>query len=213
MCTPCERNACAFICQSEYATASVYETYFLCKVGGPDAGLPVHNMQHSLRCVLAVFMAVAADDFMTAFLWDDAAVFPVLPNSSRRFMLPSVALYPDGAEPPPPPTTWSRLNNAPVLSRITRNEINTRRVENILTDFFAALIHADDCTLLERQTKGMGPVYLDANFSMSRPPLLLRAGVRDIMAKYNLQLRPVERRYTPSAPSAYTNDSATATDA
>jgi hypothetical protein len=83
----------------------------------------------------------------------------------------------------------------------------------MLTDLFSALLHADDCTLLERQTQGMGSVYLDGNFSMSRPPLLLRAGVRDLMAKYNLQLRPVERRYTPSAPSAYSNDSATATDA
>jgi hypothetical protein len=106
----------------------------------------------------------------------------------------------------PTNTTWSRLNNAPVLSRITRNEVNTRRVENILADFFAALIHADDCTLLERQTQGMGPVYLDANFSMSRPPLLLRTGVREIMSKYNLPLRPVERKWTPSA---YTKDNTT----
>jgi hypothetical protein len=49
----------------------------------------------------------------------------------------------------------------------------------------------------------MGPVYLDANFSMSRPPLLLRSGVREIMGKYNLPLRPVERKWNPAA---YTND-------
>jgi hypothetical protein len=163
-------------------------------------------MQHSLRCVLAVFMAVAADGFVTAFLWDDAAVFPVLPNASRRFVLPPAALHPDGAEPPAPPTTWSRLNNAPVLSRITRNEVNTRRVENIMLDFFAALIHADDCTLLERQTQGMGVVYLDGNFSMSRPPFLLRAGVREIMARYNLELRPVERRWMKSPYEENTTD-------
>jgi len=169
-------------------------------------------MQHPLLCLFLISTITVAQSFMHSFLADDSAVFPVLPNASRRFPLSRTALYPDGGESPPP-STWSKFNNTPVLSRITRNEINTRRVENILADFFAALIHADDCTLLERQTKGMGPVYLDANFSMSRPPLLLRAGVRDIMAKYNLELRPVERRYTPSAPSAYTNDSATATDA
>jgi hypothetical protein len=163
-------------------------------------------MQHSLRCVLGVFMAVVADGFMLPFLWDDSGIFPVLPNSSRRFMLPSVALYPDGAEPPPPPTTWSRLNNAPVLSRITRNEINTRRVENILADFFATLMHADDCTLLERQTQGMGVVYLDANFSMSRRPFLLRSGVREIMSKYHLELRPVERRWMKSNYKENTTD-------
>ena len=92
------------------------------------------------------------------------------------------------------------------MSRITRNEVNTRRVENIMLDFFAALIHADDCTLLERQTQGMGPVYLDANFSMSRPPFLLRAGVRDIMSKYNLELRPVERRWMKSQYKEDTTD-------
>ncbi|MBV5277407.1 hypothetical protein JZU56_06430 [bacterium] len=138
---------------------------------------------------------------MLAFLADDPLVFPVTGNASRRFQLPPTRLSPDEgirAEPPPPPTTWSKLNNAPVLSRITRNEVNTRRLENILADFFAALIHADDCTLLERQTQGMGPVYLDANFSMSRPPLLLRTGVREIMSKYNLQMRPVERKWTPT---------------
>jgi hypothetical protein len=60
----------------------------------------------------------------------------------------------------------------------------------------------------------MGPVYLDANFSMSRPPLLLRTGVRDIMAKYNLQMRPVERKWTPASPSSppACDDSATVTD-
>jgi hypothetical protein len=135
---------------------------------------------------------------MHAFLADDAAVFPVLPNASRRFPLSRTALYPDGGESPPP-STWSKFNNTPVLSRITRNEINTRRVENMLTDFFAALIHADDCTLLERQTQGMGSVYLDTNFSMSRPPMLLRNGVREIMSKYNVPLRPIERKWKPSA--------------
>jgi hypothetical protein len=135
---------------------------------------------------------------MHAFVADDAAVFPVLPNASRRFPLSRTALYPDGGESPPP-STWSKFNNTPVLSRITRNEINTRRVENMLTDFFAALIHADDCTLLERQTQGMGSVYLDTNFSMSRPPMLLRNGVREIMSKYNVPLRPIERKWKPSA--------------
>ncbi len=42
----------------------------------------------------------------------------------------------------------------------------------------------------------MGAVYLDTNFTMSRPPLLLRSGVREIMSRYNLPLRPVERKWT-----------------
>ena len=154
-------------------------------------------MQRTLLCLLSLLMMAVTDAFMHAFLADDSAVFPVLPNASRRFHLSRTALYPEGAESPPP-SVWSKFNNTPVLSRITRNEINTRRVENMLADLFSALMHADDCTLLERQTQGMGSVYLDGNFSMSRPPLLLRQGVREIMAKYNLPLRPVERKWKPS---------------
>ncbi len=150
-------------------------------------------MQHSF--ILLIFAITTTHGFMHAFLADDSAVFPVLPN---RFQLSRTAVYPGSGESPPPPT-WSKLNNTPVLSRITRNEINTRRVENMLTDLFSALLHADDCTLLERQTQGMGSVYLDANFSMSRPPLLLRTGVREIMSRYNLPLRPIERKWTPSS--------------
>jgi hypothetical protein len=152
-------------------------------------------MQHHL--LLFVTTLVATDAFMHSFVADDSAVFPVLPNASRRFHLSRSALYSNSGESPPP-STWSKFNNTPVISRITRNEINTRRVENMMIDLMSALLHADDCTLLERQTQGMGSVYLDANFSMSRPPLLLRTGVREIMSKYNLPLRPIERKWKPS---------------
>ena len=167
-------------------------------------------MRHSFLWLLSFFVLAVTDGFMHyPFVWDDSGIFPVLPNSSHRFLMPPTRLSRNdiSAEPPAPPTTWSKLNTSPVLSRITRNEVNTRRVENMLADFFAALIHADDCTLLERQTQGMGVVYLDTNFSMSRPPLLLRTGVREIMRKYNLEMRPVERKWTCTY-----NDNATDTD-
>ena len=163
-------------------------------------------MQHSF--ILLICTITATHSFMDSFLADDSAVFPVLPNVSRRFLLSPTRLSSDREDTPPPPI-WNKLNNAPVLSRITRNEINTRRVENMLTDLVSVLMHADDCTLLERQTQGMGAVYLDANFSMSRPPLLLRSGVRDIMGRYNIPLRPVERKWTTSM---YSNDNTSRID-
>ena len=156
-------------------------------------------MQRIWPCLVSLLVMATTDAFMHAFLADDSAVFPVLPNASRRFQMSRTALSADGPETPPRASaSWSKLNNTPIMSRISRNELSTRRVENILSDFLSALIHADDCTLLERQTQGMGAVYLDANFSMSRPPLLLRAGVRDIMGRYNIPLRPVERKWTTS---------------
>jgi hypothetical protein len=157
-------------------------------------------MQHNYICLLLVLTIAVSNSFMHSFLADDSAVFPVLPNASRRFQLSRTSLSSDGPETPPRASaSWSKLNNTPIMSRITRNEINTRRVENMLADFFAALINADDCTLLERQTQLMGAVYLDTNFSMSRPPLLLRSGVRELMSRYNLPLRPVERKWTTSS--------------
>ena len=164
-------------------------------------------MQRIFLCLATLVVLTTSDAFMHAFLADDSAVFPVLPNASRRLQLSRTALSHDGPEiPPRASASWSKLNNTPIMNRISRNELSTRRVENILSDFLSALIHADDCTLLERQTQGMGPVYLDGNFSMSRPPLLLRSGVRDIMGRYNLPLRPVERKWTTSV---HSNDNTT----
>jgi hypothetical protein len=163
-------------------------------------------MQRVLLCLVS-FVAMTTDAFMHAFLADDSAVFPVLPNSSGRFLLTRRALFADREQTPTRASaSWSKLNNTPILSRITRNEVDTRRVENMLTDLISVIMHADDCTLLERQAQGMGSVYLDANFSMARPPFLLRSGVRDVMSKYNVPLRPVERKWTSSA---YTNDNTT----
>jgi hypothetical protein len=157
-------------------------------------------MQHNYICLLLVLTIAVSNSFMHSFLADDSAVFPVLPNASRRFQLSPTSLSPDVPETPPRASaSWSKLNNSPIMNRISRNEINTRRLENMLTDLVSVLIHADDCTLLERQAQGMGPVYLDANFSMSRPPLLLRSGVRELMSRYSLPLRPVERKWTPSS--------------
>ena len=154
-------------------------------------------MQRILLCLVSFLTMTMSDAFMHAFLADDSAVFPVLPNASRRFNLPPTALFADRLETSPRASaSWSKLNNTSILSCITRNEIDTRRVENMLTDLVSVLMHADDCTLLERQTQGMGPVYFDTNFSMTRPPRLLRAGVREIMSRYNLPLRPVERKWT-----------------
>jgi len=154
----------------------------------------------SLLCLLLVLTTAATNSFMHSFLADDSAVFPVLPNASCRGGVLQRALSPDRRDAPPRASaSWSKLNNSPILNRITRNEVDTRRVEDMLTDLISVLIHADDCTLLERQTQGMGPVFLDANFSMSRPPLLLRAGVRELMSRYNLPLRPIERKWTTSS--------------
>ena len=143
-------------------------------------------------CVCAVMLA-CSNAFIHPFVLEDLPLTRMpSPNASRRFHLPAVKSHSDPEEPGMP---WRFLKGTPVHSRIAQNEINTRRVESMLVDFFSALLHADDCTLLERHAQGMGAVYLDVGFNVSRPPFLLRHGVRDIMGKYNLPLRPVEHKW------------------
>ena len=102
-------------------------------------------MQRILTCLVCLLAISITDAFMHAFLADDAAVFPVLPNASRRFHLSPQALFAERPETPPRASaSWSKLNNTPIMSRISRNELNTRRGENILADLLSALMHADD---------------------------------------------------------------------
>lgn len=70
------------------------------------------------------------------------------------------------------------------------------RHERMLVELLSALLQTDDLTLLERDTQAMGVAYLDTNFTMCRPPLLLRQSVRDIMRRYHLAMLPLERKWT-----------------
>jgi len=75
--------------------------------------------------------------------------------------------------------------------------VDGRRHERMLVELFSVLLETDDIGLLERDAQAMGVAYLDANFSMCRPPLLLRQSVRAIMQRYGLALVPLERKWTP----------------
>lgn len=147
----------------------------------------------SLRPLLVLSALALANAFMHPFLWDEQPLSPVPPpNSSRRFHLPALRLYSNESGVP-----WPTYRSMPVHSRIAQTEIKAQRVENMIVDLFAVVLHADDCALLERQARGIGPVYLDTAFNMTRQPFLLRNGVREIMQKYSLPLRPLERKWNP----------------
>jgi hypothetical protein len=74
--------------------------------------------------------------------------------------------------------------------------VSEKRHERMLVELFSALLQTDDLTLLERDAQAMGVAYLDTNFTMCRPPLLLRQSVRDIMRRYDLAMLPLERKWT-----------------
>jgi hypothetical protein len=150
-------------------------------------------MSGKVLLFLPLLALAHASAFMHPFLWDELPL-PALPtpNSSRRFHLPALRLYSNESGVP-----WPTYRSLPVHSRLAQAEIRTQRVENILVDLCAVVLHADDCALLERQANGMGSVYIDTGFNMSRQPFMLRTGVREIMGKYSLPLRPLERKWNP----------------
>jgi hypothetical protein len=148
-------------------------------------------MQAKLLIFLTLLSLAHASAFMHPFLWDDLPL-PSLPspNSSRRFHLPALRLYSNQSGVP-----WPTYRSLPVHSRLAQAEIKTQRVESMLGDLLTVLLHADDCALLERQAHGIGEIYIDTGFNMSRRPFLLRNGVREIVDKYNVPLRPLERKW------------------
>jgi hypothetical protein len=148
-------------------------------------------MPAKLLLFLPLLMLAHASAFIHPFMLDDMPP-PSLPspNTSRRFHLPALRLYSNESGVP-----WPTYRSLPVHSRLTQAEIKTQRVESMIGDLFSVLLYADDCALLERQASGIGEIYIDTGFNMSRRPFLLRNGVREIANKYNIPLRPLERKW------------------
>lgn len=105
------------------------------------------------------------------------------------------ALAPSFSAPPGRAGVPAALFRHPVSARLCASENRLQRLESALAELCAAVLHADDVGLLEQHSVGMGPVYMDGSFNMSRPPLMLRAVVRDVMARYELPVRPVEHKW------------------
>jgi len=59
------------------------------------------------------------------------------------------------------------------------------------------LVQCDDLALLERETAGIGDVFMDASFNESRSPRYLRRCVRDIMRDAGLEPTPVMHSWAP----------------
>ena len=106
------------------------------------------------------------------------------------------ALAPSFSAPPTHGATPAgALFRHPVSARLCASENRLQRLESALAELCAAVLQADDVGLLEQHSVGMGPIYQDGSFNMSRPPLMLRAAVREVMARYELPTRPVERKW------------------
>jgi len=74
---------------------------------------------------------------------------------------------------------------------LLRLERRVRVLERALSDVCGALLQCDDLAMLERQTAGIGDVYLDSNFNATRRFRLFRRCVRDIMRDAGLEPTPL----------------------
>ena len=92
-------------------------------------------------------------------------------------------------------TPAGALFRHPVSARLCASENRLQRLESALAELCAAVLQADDIGLLEQHSAGMGRVYMDGGFNMSRRPLMLRAAVREVMARYEVPLRPVTHQW------------------
>jgi hypothetical protein len=142
------------------------------------------EMKHMLSILLALATSAAA-------IWADAPTdrthaftsLTLIDRSARgTHSRPPIHLHAENA-------TRRRL---PVMI-----PVDARRHEHMLVELMSAILQTDDITLLERDAQTMGVAYLDTNFSMCRPPLLLRQSVRQIMQRYDLSIAPLERKWTP----------------
>ena len=95
-----------------------------------------------------------------------------------------------------PPSLHLHAQNATRPRLPVHAPVDARRHERMLVELMSAILQTDDVTLLERDAQAMGVAYLDTNFTMCRPPLLLRNSVRDIMHRYDLPMIPLERKWT-----------------
>ena len=80
---------------------------------------------------------------------------------------------------------------------VLRLERRVRVLERALSDVCGALLQCDDLAMLERQTAGIGDVFLDGNFNATRRPRLLRRCVRDIMRDAGLEPTPLMHSWVP----------------
>ena len=59
----------------------------------------------------------------------------------------------------------------------------------------AAIVHADDVALMERQASGMGPVFQDMSLSSTRRPRWLRRSVQNVAGQYAVSIMPPEVKW------------------
>jgi hypothetical protein len=141
--------------------------------------------------VFFVLALAHASAFIHPFMWEELPLpLHSTPNSSRRFHLAPLRLYSNQSGVP-----WPNYRSLPVHSRIAQAEIKTQRIENMVGDLFSVLLNAEDLALIERQARD-SEIYIDKGFNMSRKPFMLRNGIREIVGKYSIAVRPLERKWT-----------------
>ena len=150
---------------------------------------------YMIFCVIAAGV-LASHGYATSHSMPSLRVFPG-EAGARREGVASMQCLPD-RRPCAQDTLLSRpfekeRSDMPLI----RLERRVRVLERALSDVCGALVQCDDLALLERETAGMGDVFMDTSFNASRSPRYLRRCVRDIMRDAGLEPTPLMYSWVP----------------
>jgi hypothetical protein len=75
--------------------------------------------------------------------------------------------------------------------RIMKLERQVKTLESTVRELCSALLYCDDIVLMERQSRCVGEIYMDSDFSKIRSPRLLRQEISNVMQTHNIARKPL----------------------
>jgi len=76
-------------------------------------------------------------------------------------------------------------------NRIMKLERQVKSLESVVREVCSALLYCDDIVLMERQSRCVGEIYMDSDFSKIRTPHLLRQEISKAMQNHNIARKPL----------------------
>ena len=76
-------------------------------------------------------------------------------------------------------------------NRVMKLEREVKSLESAVRELCSALLYCDDIALMERQSRCVGEIYMDSDFSKIRSPRLLRQEISSVMQTHNIARKPL----------------------
>jgi len=151
-------------------------------------------MHRYMLCSVVAACVIASHGYATSHVMPSLRVFSGEAGARRTGVASMQSLPTPYAEDTLLPRPSEKERTDIPLIRLERR---VRVLERALSDVCGALLQCDDLALLERETAGIGDVFMDTSFNASRSPRFLRLCVRDIMRERGLEPTPLMHSWVP----------------